>query len=75
MKDVTGNEAIRQTIGKSKFQFGKDVQTKLTGSTATGALQRFVPIIDTFLKEHLFADIFSRNILDFKTRELQLFLL
>jgi alkylhydroperoxidase/carboxymuconolactone decarboxylase family protein YurZ len=30
----------------------------------------FVPIIDTFLKEHLFADIFARDVLDFQSREL-----
>jgi alkylhydroperoxidase/carboxymuconolactone decarboxylase family protein YurZ len=30
----------------------------------------FAPIIDTFLKEHLFADIFARDILDFQSREL-----
>ena len=30
----------------------------------------FSPIMDTFLKEHLFADIFARDVLDFKTREL-----
>ena len=70
LKDVIGKEAGKITTAKSKFQYGKDVQTKLTGSTATGAPQRFVPIIDTFLKEHLFADIFSRDALDWKTREI-----
>jgi 4-carboxymuconolactone decarboxylase len=30
----------------------------------------FAPTIDQFLKEHLFADIFGRNNLDWKTREL-----
>jgi 4-carboxymuconolactone decarboxylase len=29
-----------------------------------------VPVIDTFLKEHLFADIFSRNNLDYQSREI-----
>ena len=32
--------------------------------------QLFAPIIDTFLKEHLFADIFARDVLDFQSREL-----
>ena len=32
--------------------------------------QLFAPIIDTFLKEHLFTDIFARDILDFQSREL-----
>lgn len=30
----------------------------------------FAPVIDTFLKEHLFADIFARDVLDRKAREL-----
>jgi len=70
LKDVTGKAPSRITTIKSKFQFGKDVQTKLTGSTATGAPQKFVLIIDTFLKEHLFADIFGRDVFDYKTREI-----
>lgn len=68
--DVTGKEASQVVSTKNKYDFGKDVQTKLTGSTTTGAPQRFVPIIDTFLKEHLFADIFKRDVLDWKTREI-----
>jgi 4-carboxymuconolactone decarboxylase len=32
--------------------------------------QLFTPIIDTFLKEHLFADIFVRDVLDYQSREL-----
>lgn len=70
VKDVTGKEPGKLTTAESRFEFGKGVQTKLTGSTATGAPQKFVPIIDTFLKEHLFADIFGRDLLDFKTREI-----
>ena len=30
----------------------------------------FAPVIDTFLKEHLFADIFERDILTYAQREL-----
>jgi quinol monooxygenase YgiN/alkylhydroperoxidase/carboxymuconolactone decarboxylase family protein YurZ len=35
---------------------------------ATGA-NAFAPIIDTFLKEHLFADIFNRDVLNHRQRE------
>lgn len=70
IKDIIGKASEKRTFQNGKFAFGKDVQTKLTGSTATGSAQTFVPLIDTLLKEHLFADIFSRNILDFKTREI-----
>lgn len=70
ISDVQGKQPSKIIAAKNKFSVGKDVQTKLTGSTATGAPQKFVPIIDTFLKEHLFADIFSRDVLDWKTREI-----
>lgn len=70
ISDVQGKQPSKVIASKSKFSVGKGVQTKLTGSTATGAPQKFVPIIDTFLKEHLFADIFSRDVLDWKTREI-----
>jgi 4-carboxymuconolactone decarboxylase len=70
INDVIGKESSKVPATKAKFDLGKDVQTKLTGTTAIGAPQKFVPIIDTFLKEHLFADIFGRDLLDFKTREI-----
>ena len=70
LKDVEGKVSGITRSTKNKFDFGKENLTKLTGSTATGTPQRFVPVIDTFLKEHLFADIFRRNIFDYKTREI-----
>lgn len=70
IKDTEGPLPGKLTSGKTKFQQGKDVQTKLTGTTAIGAPQRFVPVIYTFLKEHLFADIFGRNNLDYQSREI-----
>jgi 4-carboxymuconolactone decarboxylase len=70
IEDVTGREPSPQNFKNGKFEFGKDVQTTLTGSTATGSAQKFVPVIDTFLKEHLFADIFGRDLLDYQNREI-----
>jgi 4-carboxymuconolactone decarboxylase len=70
IKDEEGKTPDKQTFKNGRFEFGKDVQTELTGSTATGSAQKFVPVIDTFLKEHLFADIFSRNNLDYQSREI-----
>jgi 4-carboxymuconolactone decarboxylase len=70
IEDVAGREPSPQNFKNGKFEFGKDVQTTLTGSTATGSAQKFVPVIDTFLKEHLFADIFGRDILDYQNREI-----
>jgi 4-carboxymuconolactone decarboxylase len=55
-----------------KYQTGKKTLQTLTGreeKSLTGA-NAFAPAIDTFLKEHLFADIFSRDILTYQQREL-----
>ncbi|MCX9025071.1 MAG: carboxymuconolactone decarboxylase family protein [Candidatus Methanoperedens sp.] len=42
----------------------------MIGSQATGRYITFTPAIDTFLKGHLFGDIFGRNNLDFQSREI-----
>jgi len=57
----------------NKYEIGKEMLQMLTGveekGPKTGA-NAFTPIIDTFLKEHLFADIFSRDVLTYQQREL-----
>jgi 4-carboxymuconolactone decarboxylase len=68
--DDEGKAPDRENFEMGRFEYGKEVLTKLTGSTATGLPQKYVPVIDTFLKEHLFADIFSRNNLDYQSREI-----
>ncbi len=55
---------------KSKLQLGTEIQTQLVGAPVKGEVYEFAPVIDQFLKEHLFGDIFGRDILDFKTREI-----
>lgn len=70
IKDIVGKEPSPQKFANGKFEFGKEVQTTLTGSNVTGSAQKFAPVIDTFLKEHLFADIFSRDNLDYQSREM-----
>jgi len=71
--DVAGKEASPIIDEKSKYETGKQTLQKLTGiedkGSKTGAAA-FTPIIDTFLKEHLFADIFSRDVLTCQQREL-----
>ena len=47
------------------------MRTSLSGGPrATPVYAEFAPVIDTFLKEHLFADIFMRDNLDYLSREL-----
>jgi 4-carboxymuconolactone decarboxylase len=70
INDPEGAAAAPLPAGKTKLQFGTEMQTKLVGQPVKGAVYEFAPAIDQFLKEHLFADIFGRNNLDWKTREL-----
>jgi 4-carboxymuconolactone decarboxylase len=56
-----------------KYARGKKNLEDLTGRTESDrktGYAAFVPVIDTFLKEHLFADIFSRGVLTNQEREL-----
>ncbi|HEX5154366.1 MAG TPA: carboxymuconolactone decarboxylase family protein [Parafilimonas sp.] len=70
INDEPGKEASPLSTGKSKLQFGTEMQTKLVGQPVKGEVYEFAPAIDSFLKEHLFGDIFGRDNLDWKTREL-----
>lgn len=54
----------------SMLEYGTENQTRLVGSPVKGDDYEFSPSIDQFLKEHLFGDIFGRDILDYKTREI-----
>lgn len=71
--DKIGNDALPINEEGSKYQRGKNILEELTQTpppdTLTG-YSAFAPVIDTFLKEHLFADIFERNILTYSEREL-----
>ena len=73
IEDEIGPEASPLPDDMNKGEYGASVRAKLAGMKTIpppGGYQLFAPIIDTFLKEHLFADIFARDILDFQTREL-----
>lgn len=70
INDATGKDPSPLPANKSKLQFGTEMQTKLIGRTVSGAVYAFAPAIDRFLKEHLFGDIFGRDNLDWKAREL-----
>lgn len=70
MNDILGKEPAAYVSKKPMLQTGTDNQTKLVGSKIAGGVYEFAPAIDQFLKEHLFGAIFSRDNLDWKTREL-----
>ncbi|WP_053058246.1 carboxymuconolactone decarboxylase family protein [Pedobacter sp. BMA] len=72
VNDEPGREASPVEVG-DKYETGKINLQTLTGIEETGPKKGaigFAPLIDLFLKEHLFADIFSREVLTFQDREL-----
>jgi alkylhydroperoxidase/carboxymuconolactone decarboxylase family protein YurZ len=73
IQDVMGREASPITSTAPKYERGKHNLEKLTGKPETGpktGANAFSPESDVFLKEHLFADIFERDVLTFQEREL-----
>jgi alkylhydroperoxidase/carboxymuconolactone decarboxylase family protein YurZ len=73
IKDDIGKEAGPLPANMNRDEYGARVRAKLSGRDVIpppSGYQLFVPIIDTFLKEHLFADIFARDVLDYQSREL-----
>nr|WP_321469119.1 carboxymuconolactone decarboxylase family protein [uncultured Desulfobulbus sp.] len=73
IEDVVGKEASPVPADLDKNAYGAQVRAKLSGleQDYSGApYQLFAPVIDTFLKEHLFADIFARDVLTSQEREL-----
>ena len=70
LMDEAGVDPSALPIRKSILQTGTENQTRLIGRKISGEVYSFAPVIDRFLKEHLFGAIFSRTNLDWKTREL-----
>ena len=73
IEDIEGKAASPVPSGFDKDQYGAEVRAKLAGldKDISGApWQKFSPIMDTYLKEHLFADIFVRDVLSHQDREL-----
>lgn len=71
--DEVGNDASPINEERSKYERGKEILEALTGvpqSDTRSGYAAFAPVIEIFLKEHLFADIFERDVLTFAEREL-----
>ncbi|HEY0656228.1 MAG TPA: carboxymuconolactone decarboxylase family protein [Chryseosolibacter sp.] len=76
IKDNVGRDATPVT-DSNKYETGWKNLAKLGGRSTDGPIEKptsgygaFSPEIDRFLKEHLFADLFSRDVLTFAEREL-----
>jgi alkylhydroperoxidase/carboxymuconolactone decarboxylase family protein YurZ len=73
LSDNSGAEASPVNQEPEKYERGKRILGELTNSPQDRPLSgysAFAPVIDTFLKEHLFADIFERDVLTYAQREL-----
>ena len=73
IKDEMGKEASPVPADMNKDAYGAKVRARLGGRDVIpppSGYQLFTPVIDTFLKEHLFAEIFARDNLDFLSREI-----
>ncbi|QIA06412.1 carboxymuconolactone decarboxylase family protein [Draconibacterium halophilum] len=71
--DETGSDASAINDERSKYDRGKANLEELIGRTLDGpqrAYAAFAPVIEIFLKEHLFSDIFDRDVLSYAEREL-----
>lgn len=70
--DQVGVEATT-VKGGDKYEQGRKTLEELSGIPQSGSLKgasAFAPVIDVFLKEHLFADIFGRGVLTYQQREM-----
>lgn len=71
--DKEGKEIMLNNNSSDKYEQGRNVLEILTkvkqGKPAPG-FGEFAPRIDAFLKEHLFADVFQSDVLNYQQREL-----
>ncbi|MDR8390463.1 carboxymuconolactone decarboxylase family protein [Aliifodinibius sp. S!AR15-10] len=73
IQDEQGPEASPINDERSKYERGVETLYELTGSNwgnPDSGYGAFAPAIDRFLKEHLFADLFERDVLTYAQREL-----
>ena len=69
----TGREASPVADDRSKYERGAEILARLSGTPADApkaGYAQFAPVIERFLKEHLFCDIFERDVLSYPDREL-----
>ena len=70
IKDETGREASPIDPARDRRAIGTKVQTALVGRPVAGGVYDFAPEANRFLQEHLFCDIFERDVLTWQDREL-----
>ncbi|HPG07128.1 MAG: carboxymuconolactone decarboxylase family protein [Saprospiraceae bacterium] len=73
IQDEQGKEIRMNDTVTDKYEQGRKVLEELTGmpqKKPAPGFGEFSPRIDAFLKEHLFADIFSSDVLSYRQQEL-----
>lgn len=73
INDPVGREASTIKDNRSCYERGRDMLAEISGTptdTPKAGYAVFAPTIERFLKEHLFADLFERDLLTWREREL-----
>ena len=70
IKDPQGPAPQTLEPNTDKYELGRKNLEVLTASAQPSHPKAFIQATDTFLKEHLFADIFARGVVPFKEREM-----
>ena len=73
IQDQQGKEIALATGTTNKYEQGRkvlEILTKMPQAKPAPGFGAFVPRVDAFLKEHLFADIFDSDVLSLQQREL-----
>lgn len=70
LHDEVGAEPEALPVGTDRQAYGERVQTELTGRRVGGGMYDFAPVMNTFLQEHLFCDVFSRGLFTWREREI-----
>ncbi|WP_233545653.1 alpha/beta fold hydrolase [Parabacteroides sp. AM08-6] len=71
--DNRGREALPITDSRTKYERGRDILAEISGTPADAPKADYAilaPEIERFLKEHLFADLFERDVLTYAEREI-----
>lgn len=73
IEDTVGRDASPIEDNRPKYERGRDILAEISGVPADApkaGYAEFAPVIERFLKEHLFADLFERDVLTYSEREL-----
>lgn len=73
IEDKRGREASPITDSRTKYERGRDILAEISGTPANAPKADYAvlaPEIEVFLKEHLFSDLFERDVLTYAEREI-----